>query len=136
MPATFTPSRSRRFAPTRTASTQRRHAPLETVGATEHQQTRPASFHAECPQCGKHFSGSAVVVETPAYSIALHRFTAHAWLYCDHCDHLVIEHRASNLPPKGEMPTLGERLCEPGILRDPKAIERFLKAHPQAAGVE
>jgi hypothetical protein len=109
----------------------RRLVPLATVAATEHRQPRPSALRAECPTCEKTFVESAIVngpiVRDPA-TLEFHRAR---WLYCDHCHqlvHIIDACKADGTP-------LGKFITKPAIYKSKARIDRFLREHPEAAGV-
>ena len=93
-----------------------------------------------CPQCGKSYTGAAIVTSAPDYldNMLIDQATGHytGWvvthtLYCDMCNVLATRLQACNAAG-GQR---GEFLGSHGIRRDPRAINKHLRLHPQAAGV-
>ena len=108
-----------------------RRTPLSTVGRTEHRQTVPTSERGECPECHKEFCASAVVDGPMTRDPLTRRQHRSRMLYCDHCEHLV--HFVQLFQDDG---TPGPLLCQPAIYRSADRVAKFLRDHPEAAGVE
>jgi len=123
-------------------------APLSVIGPTEHSQAgrrpigptlRPRLRHTsqaereqvECPQCGKTFVAAAVVTDAIEQDPLSFEYFRPRRLYCDHCNHLVYWHQSCTRG--GSL--VNVILSGPAILRDPGKIDRFLRTHPEAAGV-
>jgi hypothetical protein len=111
-----------------------RHAPLATVEPADHRQVK-AGHNVECPVCGKSFAAGALVDSARefVYAYRAAKYTGPMItrrLYCDHCDHIIIRDFAVAqdgriLDPIGDY----------GLRNEPRVIERFLRDHPNAAGV-
>jgi hypothetical protein len=61
-------------------------------------------------------------------------FAQRRTLFCDHCNHLVIWLVACNSDGSSTTTNL-DGPGGHGLLRTPRAVERFLRDHPQARGV-
>ena len=107
------------------------HCPLTTVGATEHQQPAPSADRVECPICGKSYAGGAIVNAKPEPNFEWCCLSVTRRCYCDHCNVVIIWREQCDINGR----TCGTVLGEPGILKKHETIERFLRDHPQAAGV-
>lgn len=99
----------------------------------------PPADLKDCCQCAvcQRRVGAGQVVNEPAVQGPLGWQTLRT-LYCDFCRHLQMWIEASQVPG-GDLvaiPTGVPLTPEPTFERDPVAIEAFLAAHPQAAGVE
>ncbi len=119
----------------------RRRTPLETVWSTAGRQPFATAGRIACPECGKLFCAAAIITGAVALaertlgacgSDALNVPVRLRQFFCDHCRHVVSwrEH----CTPDGRL--AGVPLDpEPGYLRG-RYVETFLRAHPEAAGVE
>lgn len=109
--------------------------PLKIVDFADHRQARGSMEHAECPHCEKVFAGASVVTSEPEATLfpspISRHFVVYRTIYCDHCDCLVIWKQMSNIDGS----RLGEKLGDYGTIRGRRVIDRFLKKHPEAAGV-
>lgn len=86
----------------------------------------------ECPECSKVFGGGAVVTSPPEFLPSIGQYRAVRRVYCDHCNHLVIWEQASNSAGTRFGVVLSDSLS---IARGRHAVENFLAAHPQSAGM-
>ena len=91
---------------------------------------------ASCPKCGKTVAGGAIVEDPKENGIFwLKKYRTLAIdraFYCDHCDHVVewseAVHRTTTEPT-------GVVVAGPFIQSHPRVVAKFLRDHPQAAGV-
>jgi hypothetical protein len=104
---------------------------LRLVNHEDHQQLAPSGQRVECPQCFKLFTEASVVSDAPIYRYGHGQHVSVRRLYCDHCNHIVVWEQASNKSGT----RFGQQLGAHAISRSAQAIERFLRAHPEAAGV-
>lgn len=115
-----------------------RPAPLTTVDPTEHRQTLASRHGIACPRCGKVYAAGAVVSSAPEHvrNYRLANYTGHMVtrrLFCDH-EHLIIcWDQACQLA--GANAILGDELGTYSLIRDRATIDKFLRDHPEAAGV-
>lgn len=110
-----------------------RYSPLATVPASQHQQTVASNQVVQCCTCGKSFLSSALMISDLDDNTAnLAGCTCMATLYCDHCNALMMRQFACD--------SSGRKLTAPigktRVILDRKLVEKFLKDHPHAAGVE
>jgi hypothetical protein len=92
----------------------------------------PSAERVECPVCDKVFAGGAIVTSEPEYVPALGQYRAVRRVYCDHCDHLVIWEQTSNSNGSRLGIVLNNSMS---IARGKHVVEKFLAAHPEAAGI-
>jgi hypothetical protein len=104
--------------------------PLRTIEPAD-ASAAPTAARAECPTCGKVFCETAIVSDAPFYSEPFGTWALTRKLFCDHCDHLIVWQQTCR--PDGS--ERGPVVCGPSLLREPRAIDRFLAAHPEGAGV-
>lgn len=108
-----------------------KHEPLSTVEPTEHRQQRASAERIECEHCGKTFAGGAVVNGPVVRCPITLAYSRSRKLYCDHCD--LIQHWHQACDRDGAfLPTV---VMKPAFYRNATRINRFLRAHPEAAGV-
>jgi hypothetical protein len=55
-------------------------------------------------------------------------------VFCDHCCYVIVWCELAARDDKKWVPT-GRVISGPGVYRSKTAVERFLKAHPEAAGM-
>jgi hypothetical protein len=77
------------------------------------------------------FLATAVVSGVQFYAASYGAYAIERRLYCDHCNHLVVALQATDACGIDKGPLLSR-----ATFRDARAIEKFLREHPQAAGVE
>jgi hypothetical protein len=114
--------------------------PLHLVSHEECQAAR-SDQRFECPECGKTLLASAIVTYMPPkFSVEFGQYTVERRAYCDHGNLLICWEQATD--------SIGDRLGE--VLGKGKAgslkkfhvtsnvatIQRFLKAFPQARGIQ
>jgi hypothetical protein len=109
-----------------------RLAPLTERPVTEF-SGRPTARRVECPDCGKTFLDTVVVNDAPEFSDAHGCYIICRRLYCDHCNQLMLWFQHSN----DSGTRIGPRVDDepPFIVREKRLIEKFLKQHPEAAGM-
>jgi hypothetical protein len=107
-------------------------AALRTVNAVECCQQARTRETVQCGVCQKSFSGAAVI--NGPIEIDFHKRTYFQLrtLFCNHCDHLQ-QWRQITTQEGVLTPDLLD--ATPGYNKSPHAIERFLRLHPEAAGV-
>jgi hypothetical protein len=112
----------------------RRLAPLDTVEPADC-VALPSAGRVECGVCSKTFCASAVVDDAkPTWMRSTRCWSVTRRLHCDHCQHIQCWAEEVKLVADGFYPT-GLVLMGPGFVRGRRALERFLRQHPQAAGV-
>jgi hypothetical protein len=104
---------------------------LRLVNHEDHQQPAPSAGRVECPACFKLLNEASVVNDSPIYRYQHGQHVTVRRVYCDHCNHIVVWEQASNKSGT----RFGQQLGTHAISRSAQAIERFLRAHPEAAGV-
>ncbi|MCC6679278.1 MAG: hypothetical protein IT445_00095 [Phycisphaeraceae bacterium] len=111
-------------------ATKRRTAPARTVERSDW-QGKPSAGRVDCPTCGKTFTAGSVITHPPMYDQAEQSHSVLRQHYCDHCNHVINWVESSDA---GGNPT-GVLITGPGVVRGNARVDRFLRRHPQAAGV-
>jgi hypothetical protein len=128
-------SNRERFAAHVLRPSELRFTPIDTIHEAEHSQNPRsplAGVPAECQECQKSFCGAAAVIEDPVFNVRTGRHHCQIWLYCNHGSHLAVFKAFCNRDASRIIAPAGE----PTIVRDSKIVYAFLKAHPEARGVE
>lgn len=96
---------------------------------------RPSGRHVRCGKCASMINGGQVAVDDGPYPANDKFGCYHVYCraYCPHCKHLIIWPEASNAYGVRVDPC--RPIDRPAYLKTKRGVERFLRKHPEAAGV-